>query len=79
MVPMLHRGSFGDQQVAGMTGTLWLDSDRRIRRDLEWAIINAGEPRLLPALTTNFADPGMIDSSVLAEPATPGDDQGFGN
>ncbi len=79
MVPMLHRGSFGDQQVAGMTGTLWLDSDRRIRRDLEWAEINAGEPRLLPALSPIFADPGVIDSSFVAEPTTPDDDQSFGN
>lgn len=79
MVPMLHRGSFGDQQVAGMTGTLWLDSDRRIRRDLEWAEIDGGEPRLLPALNDDFSDPGMIDSSVVAEPPMPDDDQGFGN
>ncbi len=79
MVPMLHRGSFGDQQVLGMTGTLWLDSDRRIRRDLEWAEISGGEPRLLPGLIDDFSDPGMIDSSVVAEPPTADDDQSFGN
>ncbi len=79
MVPMLHRGSFGDQQVSGMTGTLWLDSDRRIRRDLEWAEIDGGVPRLLPALINDFSDPGMIDSSVVSEPPTPDDDQSFGN
>ncbi len=79
MVPMLHRGSFGDQQIPGMTGTLWLDSDRRIRRDLQWAEISGGVPSLLPALIDDFSDPGMIDSSVVAEPPTPDDDQSFGN
>jgi outer membrane PBP1 activator LpoA protein len=79
MVPLLHRGSFGDRPIAGMSGTLWLDSDRRIRRDLDWAEIDNGKPRLLPPLINDFSDPGMVDSSVVAEPPTPDDDQSLGN
>lgn len=79
MVPLLHRGSFGDRPVAGMSGTLWLDSDRRIRRDLDWAEIDNGTPRLLPPLINDFSDPGMVDSSVVAEPPVSDDDQSLGN
>ena len=79
MVPLLHRGSFGDRPVAGMSGTLWLDSDLRIRRDLDWAEIDDGQPRLLPPLINDFSDPGMVDSSVVAEPPETDDDQSLGN
>ena len=33
--------------VAGATGLLTLDPDRRVRRDFDWAQIRAGQPRLL--------------------------------
>jgi uncharacterized protein len=35
--------------IAGMTGRLHLDSNGRIRRDLDWAQIKGGVPRLLPS------------------------------
>jgi outer membrane PBP1 activator LpoA protein len=34
--------------VAGVTGRLTLDADRRVRRELDWAQIRAGQPRPLP-------------------------------
>ncbi|MFO1375881.1 MAG: penicillin-binding protein activator [Steroidobacteraceae bacterium] len=33
--------------VAGATGLLTLDADRRVRRELDWAQIRGGQPRLL--------------------------------
>lgn len=35
--------------VAGMTGRLSLDADRRVRRELEWAQMRDGEPRVSSA------------------------------
>jgi len=34
--------------IAGVTGRLTLDAERRVRRDLDWAQIRAGQPRPLP-------------------------------
>jgi outer membrane PBP1 activator LpoA protein len=37
-----------DAQVAGLTGTLHFDADRRVLRELIWVQIHNGEPRRLP-------------------------------
>lgn len=34
--------------IAGVTGRLTLDAERRVRRDLDWAQIRAGQPHPLP-------------------------------
>ena len=38
-----------DVAVAGLTGRLSLDSERRVRRELDWAQLHDGELHLLPA------------------------------
>jgi uncharacterized protein len=38
----------GAISVEGLTGTLTLDADRRVHRQLEWAQLRDGQPRLLP-------------------------------
>ncbi|HEV7985159.1 MAG TPA: penicillin-binding protein activator, partial [Steroidobacteraceae bacterium] len=48
MVAMSAKGrSPADAQVAGLTGTLHFDADRRVRRDLIWVQVRNGEPRRL--------------------------------
>ncbi|HEY5019959.1 MAG TPA: penicillin-binding protein activator, partial [Steroidobacteraceae bacterium] len=37
-----------DAQIAGLTGTLHFDADRRVLRDLIWVQVHNGEPRRLP-------------------------------
>jgi len=44
-----HSGMNGTINVAGLTGRLSLDAQRRVRRELGWAQLHDGEPRLLPA------------------------------
>jgi outer membrane PBP1 activator LpoA protein len=49
MLAMSARGHAPiDAQVAGLTGTLHFDADRRVLRDLIWVQIHNGEPRRLP-------------------------------
>jgi hypothetical protein len=79
LVPLLYQGSFGEQPVSGMTGTLWLDRDRRIRRELDWAEMSGGKPQLLPPVIYDFSDPGVVDSSGVADPVPERDDAAFGN
>lgn len=48
MVAMSVKGrSPMDAQVAGLTGTLHFDTDRRVQRDLIWVQVRNGEPRRL--------------------------------
>lgn len=48
MVAMSAKGQNpADIQVAGLTGTLHLDADRRVQRDLIWVQIRNGEPHRL--------------------------------
>lgn len=48
LVPALRSNYFvGGAEIAGMTGRLRLDSDNRIRRDLDWAVIAEGVPEPL--------------------------------
>jgi outer membrane PBP1 activator LpoA protein len=48
MLAMSAKGhSPADAQVAGLTGTLHFDPDRRVLRDLIWVQIHNGEPRRL--------------------------------
>jgi outer membrane PBP1 activator LpoA protein len=42
-------GGANDIAVAGLTGRLSLDPERRVRRELDWAQLHDGELRLLPA------------------------------
>jgi outer membrane PBP1 activator LpoA protein len=42
--------------VAGMTGQLYMDDNRRIHRRLTWARIERGQPQPLPDLPTSLAD-----------------------
>jgi uncharacterized protein len=44
-----HAGASGEVSVAGLTGHLSLDAQRRVRRELGWAQVHDGELRLLPA------------------------------
>jgi len=37
-----------DAQVAGLTGALHFNADRRVLRELIWVQIRNGEPRRLP-------------------------------
>ncbi|HEX7416454.1 MAG TPA: penicillin-binding protein activator [Steroidobacteraceae bacterium] len=37
----------GPLRLEGLTGTLTLDAERRVRRDLEWAQMHAGQPQVL--------------------------------
>jgi len=54
MVAMSARGQNpAGVQVAGLTGTLHFDADRRVQRDLVWVQIRNGEPRRLSAPTPN--------------------------
>ncbi|MGA8706870.1 MAG: penicillin-binding protein activator [Steroidobacteraceae bacterium] len=54
MVAMSAKGrSPADVQVAGLTGTLHFDADRRVQRDLIWVQIRNGEPRRLGEPTPN--------------------------
>jgi len=48
MVAISARGrNPADVQVAGLTGTLHLDPERRVQRDLVWVQVRNGEPRRL--------------------------------
>jgi outer membrane PBP1 activator LpoA protein len=51
------RGS-GEISIAGLTGQLSFDADRRVHRDLIWAQIKNGEPRLLGAAAGAAAGAG---------------------
>jgi outer membrane PBP1 activator LpoA protein len=42
-----------EAQVAGLTGMLHFDADRRVQRDLIWVQVRNGEPRRLPDSTPN--------------------------
>jgi uncharacterized protein len=52
LIPLLKNPSNARlNAIAGMTGRLTLDNEGRVRRDLDWAEIRAGQPRFLgPAL-----------------------------
>jgi hypothetical protein len=53
LVAELRRGTSAfATPVTGMTGRLRVDADRRVRRDLDWAQMRGGTPRLLPAANT---------------------------
>jgi len=41
----------GTLNVAGMTGRLTLDPERRVRRELEWAQMRDGQPRVEPSVS----------------------------
>ncbi|HEX7115510.1 MAG TPA: penicillin-binding protein activator [Steroidobacter sp.] len=44
IVPLLRAGSFGRMnEIAGMTGVLSIDSKGRVRRELDWARVSAGQ------------------------------------
>jgi outer membrane PBP1 activator LpoA protein len=49
MQALRHGGVNGTISVAGLTGRLSLDAQRRVRRELGWAQLHDGELRLLPA------------------------------
>ncbi|HVN47040.1 MAG TPA: penicillin-binding protein activator [Steroidobacteraceae bacterium] len=49
-----HAGVSGNIGVAGLTGRLSLDAQRRVHRELGWAQVHDGEVRLLPADTPNL-------------------------
>jgi outer membrane PBP1 activator LpoA protein len=54
MLAMSARGrNPADAQVAGLTGTLHFDSDRRVQRDLIWVQVRNGEPHRLPESSPN--------------------------
>lgn len=42
-----------DARVAGLTGVLHFDADRRVQRDLIWVQVRNGEPRRLPDTAQN--------------------------
>ncbi len=44
-----HAGVAGNVSVAGLTGRLSVDAERRVRRDIGWAQLHDGELRQLPA------------------------------
>ena len=44
-----------DVQVAGLTGQLHLDADRRVQRDLVWVQVRDGEPKPLSTSTSTAA------------------------
>ncbi|TLZ27724.1 MAG: hypothetical protein E6K25_11825 [Gammaproteobacteria bacterium] len=44
-----RRGAPGDVSLAGLTGRLSVDPERRVRREMDWAQLHNGELRLLPA------------------------------
>jgi outer membrane PBP1 activator LpoA protein len=56
MVAMSVKGrSPLDAQVAGLTGSLHFDNDRRVQRDLIWVQVRNGEPHRLAEPSTNPA------------------------
>ena len=44
-----QRRAPGDVSLAGLTGRLSVDPERRVRREMDWAQLHNGELRLLPA------------------------------
>jgi uncharacterized protein len=48
---VLHdqRGATNAVTVDGLTGRLSVDADRRVHRDLNWALLHDGEIKLLPS------------------------------
>jgi uncharacterized protein len=45
----LRRTAGGNVSVAGLTGRLSIDADRRVHREMNWAQLHNGELRNLPA------------------------------
>ena len=44
-----HHAVSNDVYVEGLTGRLYIDNDRRVRREMGWAQVHNGEVHLLPA------------------------------
>lgn len=62
LVPLLHAGSIAQRPVSGMTGTLWVDPQLRIRRNMDWAAFNQGLIKKLPGI-----DPFAIDRNRFGD------------
>lgn len=58
LVPTVRNGTRGSANpIGGVTGRLTIDGEGRVRRDLDWAVIKDGQPRML-ALSTTSPDAG---------------------
>jgi len=61
LINELHAASGSIAAIEGTTGRLYLDENRRVRRELPWAEFRGGEPVALPAPGSGDAPPPEVD------------------
>ena len=60
------RGGKPGMTVDGMSGRLYVDDAGQLHRQLQWARIERGEPRLLPALSVELTQQADIAPELPA-------------